>query len=324
MTDVGTRRAGINLGDNAQQELDKTIESVQNRFFDTLDAPGRRAIDEALKAIIEGEAGLAFLQADWGEQLHGVMRRFLRVPTTIMRCFPFQPDREPSVPPETVVSEFLEHCDESGLKWGEKLRRFTHFVSRECSETERDAYLDATRRIQTGGIRVTGTDEEYDSEGDRGTVLLANVQLASGATDRDQRARLMRAFNTPFFPDILVCSQVMGEGVDLQRNCRYVIHHDLDWNPSTIEQRTGRIDRIGCKAEGKQSIVVDLPYLAGMGDERQFKVMAERETWFKVVMGQDKVAQLISEENAPAVPLPPVITKRLSFRLGLSGPSAGG
>ena len=73
----------------------------------------------------------------------------------------------------------------------------------------------------------------------------------------------MRAFNTPFFPDILVCSQVMGEGVDLQRFCRHVIHHDLDWNPSTIEQRTGRIDRLGCKAEGRHPIVVYLPYLAG-------------------------------------------------------------
>ena len=68
----------------------------------------------------------------------------------------------------------------------------------------------------------------------------------------------MRAFNTPFFPDILVCSKVMGEGVDLQRFCRHVIHHDLDWNPSTIEQRTGRVDRIGCKAEGRRPIFVYL------------------------------------------------------------------
>ena len=69
----------------------------------------------------------------------------------------------------------------------------------------------------------------------------------------------MRAFNTPFFPDILVCSEVMGEGVDLQRFCRHVIHHDLAWNPSTIEQRTGRIDRLGCKAEGRHPIPFTCP-----------------------------------------------------------------
>jgi superfamily II DNA/RNA helicase len=113
---------------------------------------------------------------------------------------------------------------------------------------------------------------EDNKEADRysGRVTLANVQVATGNTLRDTRSRLMRAFNTPFFPDILVCSQVMGEGVDLQRFCRHVIHHDLAWNPSTIEQRTGRIDRLGCKAEGQQPIVVYLPYLAGTADERQY------------------------------------------------------
>ena len=61
-------------------------------------------------------------------------------------------------------------------------------------------------------------------------------------------------------------SEVMGEGVDLQRFCRHVIHHDLAWNPATIEQRTGRIDRLGCKAEGRQPIVVYVPYLSGTAD----------------------------------------------------------
>ena len=99
----------------------------------------------------------------------------------------------------------------------------------------------------------------------------------------------MLAFNTPFFPDIPVCSEVMGEGVDLQRFCRYVVHHGLDWNPSQIEQRTGRIDRIGCKAEGQHSMVDYLPYLAGAADECQYRVMSDRERWFRIVMGQEEV-----------------------------------
>src|SRR5438034_9776812 len=127
----------------------------------------------------------------------------------------------------------------------------------------------------------------------------------------------MRAFNTPFLPDILVCSEVMGEGVDLQRACRHVIHHDLAWNPSTIEQRTGRIDRLGCKAEGRQPIVVYLPYLAGTADERQYQVMTHREQWCRVVMGQDEVARLITPETTAAVPLPDAVSNELSFKLGL-------
>lgn len=127
----------------------------------------------------------------------------------------------------------------------------------------------------------------------------------------------MRAFNTPFFPDIFVCSQVMGEGVDLQRYCRHAIHHDLAWNPSTIEQRIGRVDRLGCKAEGRVPISVYLPYLAGAADERQYRVMTEREQWFRVVMGQGEVARLITRDSDVVAPLPRSIADELSFNLEL-------
>ncbi|HUX17246.1 MAG TPA: C-terminal helicase domain-containing protein [Phycisphaerae bacterium] len=164
-------------------------------------------------------------------------------------------------------------------------------------------------------IRVEADEDEQVTSGAH--VVLANVQVATGKTRRDARARLMRAFNTPFFPDVLVCSEVMGEGVDLQRSCRHVIHHDLAWNPSTIEQRTGRIDRLGCKAEGKHPIVVYAPFLAGAADDRQYQVMVEREHWFRVVMGQDEVARLITPDSSAAVPLPEAVSAELSFELGL-------
>lgn len=79
--------------------------------------------------------------------------------------------------------------------------------------------------------------------------MLPNVRLANGGVDREDRRRLLLAFNTPFLPEILIASSVLAEGVDLHLDCRHVIHHDLSWNPSTLEQRTGRVDRLGCKAE---------------------------------------------------------------------------
>ena len=84
-----------------------------------------------------------------------------------------------------------------------------------------------------------------------------------------------------------------------------MIHHDLDWNPSDIEQRTGRIDRLGCKAEGREPIAVFLPYLSGTADERQYRVMTEREKWFRIVMGQEEVAKLIPTYEDACRPLPP-------------------
>jgi len=111
----------------------------------------------------------------------------------------------------------------------------------------------------------------------------------------------------------------MGEGVDLQRFCRHVVHHDLAWNPSTIEQRTGRIDRLACKAEGRHSIGVYVPYLAGTADERQYQVMSDRERWFRVVMGQEAVAKLITPDSTIGPRLPEAVTTELGFKLGLPG-----
>lgn len=97
----------------------------------------------------------------------------------------------------------------------------------------------------------------------------------------------MVAFNTPFYPEVLVSSSVMAEGVDLHLMCRNVIHHDLDWNLGVIEQRTGRLDRIGSKAEvSGLPVHVYLPFIEGAQDEKQFWVMRDRERWFNVVMGE--------------------------------------
>ena len=202
------------------------------------------------------------------------------------------------------------------MSWQQKFNGFLKFLTDGCSGVERTHYLGAAHRTQTRGIRVDA-DEAASGDGDASAVTLANVQVATGETKRDTRSRLMRAFNTPFFPDVLVCSEVMGEGVDLQRFCRHVIHHDLAWNPSTIEQRTGRVDRIGCKAEGRQSIVVYLPYLAGTADERQYRVMTDREQWFRVVMGQAAVARLIAHDSPGITPLPNVVADELNFKLAL-------
>ena len=60
------------------------------------------------------------------------------------------------------------------------------------------------------------------------------------------------------------------------------------------------------------------PYLAGTADERQYKVMSDRERWFRVVMGQDEVARLITPESNVGVPLPNAICEELSFKLGLN------
>jgi ERCC4-related helicase len=47
---------------------------------------------------------------------------------------------------------------------------------------------------------------------------------------------------------VLLTSEVGGEGLDLQR-ASVVVNYDLPWNPMVVEQRIGRVDRIGQEAE---------------------------------------------------------------------------
>lgn len=44
---------------------------------------------------------------------------------------------------------------------------------------------------------------------------------------------------------VLVATDVAAQGLNLQQRCRWVVHYDVPWRPPVIEQRTGRVDRLG-------------------------------------------------------------------------------
>lgn len=314
-------RAQAIMGNSGQAstrvDVDRLLERIRDRFFDKEDARGRKALDRELSKIIQVHSTLldaAAMSEEQRQSLVEAMRRFLRVSTTLIRCFPIA--EVDQLKPGEAVTRLLDYVDGAAGSWRKRFDAFIKFLTVQCSDSERGPYLEAALRTETGKIGVLD-DEDARSDAHKDRLTLANVQVATGTTKRETRARLMRAFNTPFFPDIFVCSEVMGEGVDLQRFCRHVIHHDLAWNPSSIEQRTGRIDRLGCKAEGRESILIYLPYLAGTADERQYRVMSDRERWFRVVMGQDAVAKLITQDKENAFSLPEALSETLTFKLHL-------
>lgn len=70
------------------------------------------------------------------------------------------------------------------------------------------------------------------------------VVTIHGGTPRDDRRRVQEEFRNN--PDVLVliATDAAGEGVNLQ-NANLMVNYDLPWNPNRIEQRFGRIHRIG-------------------------------------------------------------------------------
>lgn len=51
--------------------------------------------------------------------------------------------------------------------------------------------------------------------------------------------------------------------------------------------------------------------------------MSEREQWFRVVMGQDEVARLITPDSSAAMPLPAAVSDGLGFDLSLKSGGVG-
>lgn len=105
-----------------------------------------------------------------------------------------------------------------------------------------------------------------------------------GANARDREAH-RRNFNQLFNPFVLLVSRVGEEGIDLQKQCRYIIHYDLEWNPAKMEQREGRVDRVGWGRSGESYIDVRFMLLKGTYEERIFHAVMQRDQWFQVLIG---------------------------------------
>lgn len=72
----------------------------------------------------------------------------------------------------------------------------------------------------------------------------AAVAVIHGGVARDERHKIISRFMQDKTLKILVANDAAGEGVNLQR-AYLMVNYDLPWNPNKIEQRFGRIHRIG-------------------------------------------------------------------------------
>src|SRR5208282_5781202 len=70
------------------------------------------------------------------------------------------------------------------------------------------------------------------------------VVIIHGGMGREERMKAQEAFRHDPEVQVLLATDAAGEGINLQR-AHLMVNYDLPWNPNRLEQRFGRIHRIG-------------------------------------------------------------------------------
>lgn len=117
------------------------------------------------------------------------------------------------------------------------------------------------------------------------------VTILNGGMSIDERNAAMQEFKTS--TSIFISTDAGGEGLNLQF-ANIIINYDLPWNPMKIEQRCGRVDRIG-----QQRDVHIYDFIVGETVENRVReVLEEKLSVILKEMGVDKYSDVLDSEVA--------------------------
>lgn len=129
---------------------------------------------------------------------------------------------------------------------------------------------------------------------------------------KNKNSSILNTFNTPFFPDYLVATSVLQEGVNLQFFCDKLFHYGAAWTPGDNEQRNGRIDRMFGLIERRlndskisdASLNLYYPYLKNSIDETNLSIFFNKKNISEKLIDEGKGVDddiLENQEEDPQV-----------------------
>jgi hypothetical protein len=120
------------------------------------------------------------------------------------------------------------------------------------------------------------------------------VALLNGGMDLDARTRAQQAFASE--KRVLLSTDAGGEGLNLQF-CHVVVNFDMPWNPMRLEQRIGRVDRIG-----QQHVVRAINFvLEDTVEHRVRQVLEEKLAVIAEEFGVDKASDVMDSVEAEPI-----------------------
>ena len=126
---------------------------------------------------------------------------------------------------------------------------------------------------------------------------LAEQSPVLGLHGSSRNPRGLSQFLLPGFPQVLVCTDILGEGQDMHTFCAKVLHYGAASSASSTEQRTGRIDRIRSLVHRRMTedhqpesmLQVQYPHLIDTLEPVQFSRLYRRIDTFLHLMHEDLV-----------------------------------
>jgi hypothetical protein len=129
-----------------------------------------------------------------------------------------------------------------------------------------------------------------------------------GASAGTRKDRVRAAFNSPFWPFVLVSTSVGQEGLDFHHYCHAVTHWNLPSNPVDLEQREGRIHRYKGHAVRKNVAAAFAAEALGHGDSDAWETVFDLGRTGRSVQENDLVPYWLFpgdakiERHVPALP----------------------
>jgi superfamily II DNA/RNA helicase len=112
-----------------------------------------------------------------------------------------------------------------------------------AAATAQESKVGALRRLLRRSQESALVFTEYRDTAVHVSQLLG-AAILHGGMDRDARQTALADFEARDRA-VLVATDAAGQGLNLHRSCRLVVNLELPWNPMRLEQRIGRVDRIG-------------------------------------------------------------------------------
>ena len=113
---------------------------------------------------------------------------------------------------------------------------------------------------------------------------------------------------------ILLCTDAASEGLNFQ-TCGVLINYDMPWNPMRVEQRIGRVDRIGQRYE---TVEIRNYFYEGTVEARVYRALSRRIRWFQDVVGALQPILTQVEEAIEAAAMAPVAERERELQMQLA------